>query len=131
MTGVQTCAPPIYDEGYVHICDRKKDMIISGGVNIYPAEIEAVIIGHAHVLDVAVLGVPDEEWGESVHAIVQPKPDVTLDAELLAAYVEPRLAGYKRPRTWEFRTELPRTDAGKLLKRVLRDELWAGQDRAL
>ena len=83
------------------------------------------------VLDVAVLGVPDEEWGESVHAIVQPKPDVTLDAEVLAAYVEPRLAGYKRPRTWEFRTELPRTDAGKLLKRVLRDELWAGQDRAL
>ena len=119
------------DEGFVHICDRKKDMIISGGVNIYPAEIEAVIIGHEAVLDVAVLGVPDDEWGESVHAIVQPKPGVEFDPAELGEWVAPLLAGYKRPRSWEVREELPRTEAGKLLKRVLRDEFWSEEGRAL
>ncbi|MFM7225042.1 MAG: AMP-binding protein, partial [Actinomycetota bacterium] len=95
------------DEGFVHICDRKKDMIISGGVNIYPAEIEAVIIGHADVLDVAVLGLPDEEWGERVHAVVQPKVGVEIDVVALEAWAAPLLAGYKRPRSWEVRAELP------------------------
>jgi acyl-CoA synthetase (AMP-forming)/AMP-acid ligase II len=119
------------DEGYVYICDRIKDMIISGGVNIYPAEIEAVLHGHPAILDVAVFGIPDEEWGERVHAIVQLKPGVTLEIDELRVFVEPRLAGYKRPRAFEFRDELPRTDSGKLLKRVLRDEYWAGQGRAV
>ncbi len=112
------------EEGYVHICDRKKDMIISGGVNIYPAEIEAVLYAHPKVLDAAVFGVPDEEWGEAVHAVVQAKADEKLDLEELADFVAQRLAKYKRPRTWETRSELPRTDSGKLLKRVLRDEHW-------
>jgi len=116
------------DEGYLHICDRKKDMIISGGVNIYPAEIEAVIHAHPDVLDAAVFGIPDDEWGESVYAIVQPKAGVTLDVDALRAFVDERVAGYKRPRAYEVRDELPRTDAGKLLKRVLRDEFW--RDRA-
>jgi acyl-CoA synthetase (AMP-forming)/AMP-acid ligase II len=116
------------DEGYLHICDRKKDMIISGGVNIYPAEIEAVIHAHPDVLDAAVFGIPDDEWGESVYAIVQPKAGVTLDISALRAFVDERVAGYKRPRAYEVRDELPRTDAGKLLKRVLRDEFW--RDRA-
>ena len=113
------------DEGYVYICDRKKDMIISGGVNIYPAEIEAVLYAHPQVLDVAVFGIPDDEWGERVHAIVQAKPGETIDLDELRAFVdEPRSRGYKRPRGYELRAELPRTDSGKLLKRVLRDEYW-------
>ncbi len=115
------------DEGYVYICDRKKDMIISGGVNIYPAEIEAVLHAHPAVLDAAVFGVPDDEWGEAVHAVVQAKPGITLDLDELAAFANERLAGYKRPRTWEQRDELPRTESGKLLKRVLRDEHWHGR----
>ncbi|HEX5615578.1 MAG TPA: AMP-binding protein [Acidimicrobiia bacterium] len=115
------------DEGYVHICDRKKDMIISAGVNIYPAEIEAVLHSHPLVLDCAVFGIPDDEWGEAVHAIVQPKPGAALDLDEVRAFVEPQLGRYKRPRTYEMREELPRTDAGKLLKRVLRDEFWSGR----
>jgi acyl-CoA synthetase (AMP-forming)/AMP-acid ligase II len=119
------------DEGYVHICDRKKDMIISGGVNIYPAEIEAVLHEHPAILDAAVFGIPDEEWGESVYAIVQPKQDASIDIDELRSFVEAKLAGYKRPRAYEVRDELPRTDAGKLLKRVLRDEFWRDRDRAV
>jgi long-chain acyl-CoA synthetase len=103
-------------------------MVISGGVNIYPAEIEAVIHEHPGIIDVAVFGVPDDEWGERVHAVVQPKPGTALDVDELRAFVDERLAGYKRPRSYEMRDELPRTESGKLLKRVLRDEHWA--DRA-
>jgi acyl-CoA synthetase (AMP-forming)/AMP-acid ligase II len=119
------------DEGFVYICDRKKDMIISGGVNIYPAEIEAVLYGHPAVLDVAVFGIPDDEWGERVHAIVQAKTGMTIDLEQLRAFAEERLGGYKRPRAYELRDELPRTDSGKLLKRVLRDEYWQGRTSAV
>ncbi|MGH9027037.1 MAG: AMP-binding protein [Acidimicrobiia bacterium] len=119
------------EEGFLYICDRKKDMIISGGVNIYPAEVEAVIFEHHDVLDVAVFGIPDAEWGESVHAVVQPKPERELDVEALAAFVDARVAGYKRPRSYEVRAQLPRTDAGKLLKRVLRDEHWRDRTSAV
>ena len=119
------------DEGYVYICDRKKDMIISGGVNIYPAEIEAVLYAHPQVLDAAVFGIPDEEWGERVHAIVQPKAGETIDLDELRAFAESRLARYKQPRAYEIRAELPRTDSGKLLKRVLRDEYWRDRDTAV
>ncbi|MFM8304751.1 MAG: AMP-binding enzyme [Actinomycetota bacterium] len=115
------------DEGYLYICDRKKDMIISGGVNIYPAEIEAVLHHHPAVMDVAVFGVPDDEWGEAVHAILQPRAGATLDLDEIRAFVAERLASYKRPRTYEVRDELPRTESGKLLKRILRDEFWAGR----
>jgi acyl-CoA synthetase (AMP-forming)/AMP-acid ligase II len=117
------------EEGYVYICDRKKDMIISGGVNIYPAEIEAVLYQHPAVLDAAVFGIPDDEWGEAVHAVVQAKPDHDLDLDELRAHAEAHLGGYKRPRSYEQRDELPRTDSGKLLKRVLRDEHWQGRDQ--
>jgi acyl-CoA synthetase (AMP-forming)/AMP-acid ligase II len=119
------------EQGYLHICDRKKDMIISGGVNIYPAEIEAVIHQHPGVLDVAVFGIPDDEWGESVYCIVQPKTPGALDLDDLAGFVAARVAGYKRPRAYEVRDELPRTDAGKLLKRVLRDEYWKDRSQAV
>ena len=116
----------IDDEGFVYICDRKKDMIISGGMNIYPAEIEAVLYSHPDVMDAAVFGVPDEEWGEKVHAVVQPAPVADRPAAL-EAFVDERLSGYKRPRSWELRDELPRTESGKLLKRLLRDEHWSGR----
>jgi acyl-CoA synthetase (AMP-forming)/AMP-acid ligase II len=115
------------DEGYVYICDRMNDMIISGGMNIYPAEIEAVLHAHPDVMDAAVFGVPSDEWGESVHAVVQPKDGHTIDLETLEAHAVEHLAGYKRPRSWEIRDELPRTESGKLLKRVLRDEHWQGR----
>jgi acyl-CoA synthetase (AMP-forming)/AMP-acid ligase II len=116
------------DEGFVYICDRRKDMIISGGVNIYPAEIEAVLHGFPEVLDCGVFGIPDDEWGEAVHAVVQPKGE-TIDLDALRAHVDEHLAAYKRPRTYEIRSELPRTESGKLLKRQLRDEHW--KDRAI
>jgi acyl-CoA synthetase (AMP-forming)/AMP-acid ligase II len=115
------------DEDYLYISDRKKDMIISGGMNIYPAEIEAVLHAHPDVMDVAVFGIPDEEWGEQVHAVVQAKPGREIDMADLESFAAEHLAGYKRPRSWEFRDELPRTEAGKLLKRVLRDEHWKGR----
>lgn len=116
------------DEGYVYICDRKKDMIITGGMNVYPAEVEAVLHEHPGVLDVAVIGVPDDEWGERVHAVVQARPGAELDLGELRAFVDGRMAGYKRPRSYEQRDTLPRTDAGKLLKRVLREEHWRDRD---
>jgi acyl-CoA synthetase (AMP-forming)/AMP-acid ligase II len=115
-------------EGFLSICDRKKDMIISGGVNIYPAEIEAVLYEHPQVLDAAIIGIPDEEWGESVYAVVQPKPEESIDLAELQNFVDERVGRYKRPRGYELREELPRTDAGKLLKRVLRDEFWQDRD---
>jgi len=117
----------IDEEGFVYICDRKKDMIISGGMNIYPAEIEAVLYSHPDVMDAAVFGVPDDEWGEKVHAVVQPRAGREIDLVALEAFVAERLAGYKRPRSWELRDELPRTESGKLLKRLLRDEHWSGR----
>jgi acyl-CoA synthetase (AMP-forming)/AMP-acid ligase II len=119
------------EEGYYYICDRKKDMIISGGVNIYPAEIEAVLYAHPQILDAAVFGIPDDEWGERVHAIVQAKDGETVDLAELQAFVETRLARYKQPRGYELRDALPRTDSGKLLKRVLRDEYWRDRDSAV
>jgi len=116
-------------EGYVSIRDRKKDMIISGGMNIYPAEIEAVLHEHPQVLDAAVFGIPDDEWGESVYCIVSPRSEGDLDLEELQAFAVSRLAKYKCPRGYEIRSELPRTEAGKLLKRQLRDEFWVGRDQ--
>ena len=104
-----------------------KDMIISGGMNIYPAEIEAVLYSHPDVMDAAVFGVPDEEWGEKVHAVVQPRAGREIDLAALESFVDDRLSGYKRPRSWELRDELPRTESGKLLKRLLRDEHWSGR----
>jgi long-chain acyl-CoA synthetase len=104
-------------------------MIISGGVNIYPAEIEAVLHQHPGVMDVAVFGIPDDEWGESVYAILQARAGVTLDLDEVREFAAAHLAGYKQPRGYELRDELPRTESGKLLKRVLRDEFWSGQDR--
>src|SRR6266702_8198398 len=118
-------------EGYYFICDRRVDMIISGGVNTYPAEIEAALHAHPAVMDAAVIGVPDDEWGESVKAIVQLRTGVRPTADDLSEFLASRLAGYKKPRSYEFVDELPRDAAGKLLKRKLREPYWAGTGRSI
>ncbi|MBV8083429.1 MAG: acyl-CoA synthetase [Chloroflexi bacterium] len=122
------------EDGYLFLSDRKADMIISGGVNIYPAELESVLVAHPKVIDVAVFGIPNEEWGEEVKAIVQPAIGVEGDDGLrdeLMAYAAERVAKYKLPRTLDFMSELPRDDNGKLYKRKLRDPYWAGRERAI
>ena len=114
-------------EGFYYICDRKRDMIISGGVNIYPAEIEDALHRHPDVEDVAVFGVPDEEWGERVHAAVQPRAGAQLTAEQMIRFAREHLADYKAPREVSFHGQFPRDAAGKLIKRVLREPYWAGR----
>ena len=120
------------DEGYLWLSDRKIDMIISGGVNIYPAEIEQVLGGHDLVADVTVIGVPNEEFGEEVKAIVVANDGVEAGDELvgtLAEYCRENLAGYKCPRSFDFVDALPRTGTGKVQKRKLRDPYWADHDK--
>jgi long-chain acyl-CoA synthetase len=122
------------DDGYLFIQDRAKDMIISGGVNIFPAEIEAVLLDHPAIDDVAVIGIPDDDWGEQVLAVVQVRAGFAPTDELattLLGHCAEHLAAYKRPRRIEFRADLPRTDAGKLYKRQIRDEYWSGAGRQL
>jgi fatty-acyl-CoA synthase/long-chain acyl-CoA synthetase len=115
------------DEGYLYICDRKTDMIITGGMNVYPAEIEAVLEQHPQIYDAAVFGIPSAEWGEAVHATVVRSPGSPLSAEEITAFAREHLAGYKVPRSVEFTDELPRTGSGKLLKRQLRAPYWAAR----
>lgn len=121
-------------DGYLYLCDRKSDMIISGGVNIYPAEIEAELSCHPAVADVAVFGIPHDEWGEEIKAVVQPAdgttPGPALTAELLA-FLGERIAKFKLPRTIDYVAELPRDPNGKLYKRRLRDPYWAARERAI
>lgn len=111
-------------DGYVFICDRKRDMVISGGVNIYPAEIEAVLHGLAGVHDCAVFGIPDEEFGEALMAVVEPQPGVKLDVAAIREQLKLALAGYKVPKHIEIQQSLPREDSGKIFKRRLRDPYW-------
>jgi long-chain acyl-CoA synthetase len=121
-------------DGYLYLCDRKSDMIISGGVNIYPAEIEAELAGHPAVDDVAVFGIPHGEWGEEIKAVVQPAPGAEPGPELTAdllAFLGGRLARFKLPRSIDYVPELPRDPNGKLYKRRLRDPYWAGRDRSI
>jgi long-chain acyl-CoA synthetase len=113
------------EEGYLFLTDRVKDMIVSGGENVYPVEVEEALAQHRAVADVTVIGVPDERWGETVKALVILEPELTTTAEDLVAFARERLAGYKLPRSIEFVDEFPRTPSGKVLKRVLR-ERYAG-----
>jgi acyl-CoA synthetase (AMP-forming)/AMP-acid ligase II len=117
------------DDGYLHIIDRKKDMIISGGFNVYPNEIEQVITSFEAVSDCAVIGVPHDDWGEAVKAVVELVPGRTVTAQEILATVRDRLGGVKTPKSVDFVAELPRSARGKVLKRVLRDRYWAGQGR--
>jgi long-chain acyl-CoA synthetase len=119
-----------YDtDGYLFLHDRVKDMIVSGGENVYPAEVENVLMMHPGVADVAVFGVPDDRWGEAVKAIVVRADDVDTSPAELIAFARERLAGYKLPKSVDFATSLPRNPSGKLLKRQLREPYWAGTDR--
>jgi acyl-CoA synthetase (AMP-forming)/AMP-acid ligase II len=115
------------DEGFVYVCDRKRDMIISGGVNIYPAEIEDVLHRHPAVEDVAVFGVPDDDWGERVHAAIHLRAGATLTPAEVLDFCRRHLADYKAPREVTFHAEFPRDSAGKLVKRLLREPHWAGR----
>jgi long-chain acyl-CoA synthetase len=121
----------IDDEGFLYILDRKKDMIIAGGVNIYPAEIEDVLRKHPAVLDAAVFGIPHPEWGEEVKAVVECKDGRALSEPELLAFVADELAGYKRPRSIDFVGEIPRNAAGKPLKAQMRAPYWAGTGKAI
>ncbi len=116
-------------EGFLYITDRAKDLIISGGVNIYPAEIERVLLEHPALLDVAVIGIPDDEFGEQVKAICERKPGHEVSTSDLMSFAAERLASYKRPKSIEFVVELPRNTMGKVLKRELREPYWAGRER--
>ncbi|HSV53033.1 MAG TPA: long-chain-fatty-acid--CoA ligase [Burkholderiaceae bacterium] len=118
-------------EGFVYVVDRLKDMIISGGENVYSAEVENAIAQLPQVLLCAVVGVPDDNWGERVHAVVVVRPGETLDQDAVIAHCRKLIAGYKCPRTVEFRDELPLSAAGKLLKYQLREPFWAGRKRGV
>jgi acyl-CoA synthetase (AMP-forming)/AMP-acid ligase II len=117
------------EERYLFIVDRMKDMIISGGTNIYPKEIEEVFYAHPAVAEAAVVGVPDELWGESVKALVVLRDNHQAAEAELIDYCKDRLAGYKKPKSVEFLEELPKNPSGKILKRVLREKYWAGEAR--
>jgi len=116
-------------DGYLYITDRKKDMIISGGSNIYPREIEEVICAHPSVLEVSVLGVPDEKWGESVKALVVTRPGMSVSEAEIIEHCRRGLASYKKPSSVEFLEALPKNAYGKILKRELREPYWRGHMR--
>ena len=120
----------IDDEGYLFLVDRVKDMIVTGGENVYSAEVENAISTLPGVAQVAVIGIPDERWGEAVHAIVVPVPGSELTADMIIAHARDSIAGYKVPKSVEFRDQpLPLSGAMKVLKRELRAPFWEGHDR--
>ena len=115
--------------GYLFIMDRSKDMIISGGENIYPREIEEVIIQHPAVREVAVVGAPDPRWGEAVKAVVATVPGQKVDEAELIDFCKENIASFKKPKSVDFVAELPKNNYGKILKRELRERYWQGKDR--
>jgi long-chain acyl-CoA synthetase len=119
------------EDGYLFICDRKSDMVISGGVNIYPAEIEAVLHGLPGVHDCVVFGIPDEEFGEALMAVVELQPNASFDSDALRQALGHHLANYKVPKRIEVRTGLPREDSGKIFKRRRRDPYWENAGRRI
>jgi long-chain acyl-CoA synthetase len=119
------------EQGYLYLCDRKIDMIISGGVNIYPAAVEAELHRLDPVADCAVFGIPDDEFGESVHAVVELRPGESITEEEVKQFLRGRIGSYQIPKRIEFRQDLPREDSGKIFKRKLRDPYWAGAGRTI
>jgi len=120
------------EDGYFYIKDRVKDMIITGGENVYPAEVENAIFGHPQVNEVAVIGIPDAKWGEAVKAVISPKADAgDIDKDGIIAWARERIAGFKVPKTVDVIPELPRNASGKILRRELRAPYWEGQDRGV
>ena len=110
------------EDGFLYIMDRKKDMIISGGENIYPAEIEDILLSHPRIADAAVIGFADEKWGESIKAVVVLKPNERLTEEELIGWCQDKIGRFKIPKKVVFTDQIPRTPTGKILKRVLRDQ---------
>jgi len=119
------------EDGFLFLCDRRADVIVSGGVNVYPAQIEAALLAHPGIADCCVVGAPDDEWGEVVVAVVQPLPDALLDPRDVQAFAAARLAGYQVPRRVEVCAALPRTETGKLARREVRAPYWAGRARRI
>lgn len=119
------------EDGYLFLCDRAHDVVISGGANIYPAEIEGVLVSHPDVHDCAVFGVPDEEFGESLMAVVQLRQGSNVSKDTLSFFLASKLAKFKVPRSFEFRDTLPREDSGKIFKRALRNDYWAQTGRRI
>jgi acyl-CoA synthetase (AMP-forming)/AMP-acid ligase II len=117
------------DDGYVFIYDRVKDMIVTGGENVYPAEVENALFGHPAIADAAVIGVPDETWGEAVKAIVVLKPGAARDADDIIAWARARIANFKAPKSVDFVDAIPRNITGKILRRALREPYWKGRER--
>ena len=116
-------------DGDLFIHDRIKDMIVSGGENVYPAEVENALAGHPDIFEVAAIGVPDDRWGEAVKAIVVPKPGSPADPDSIIAWARARVGGFKVPKSVDFVDAMPRNATGKILRRVLRDPYWAGVGR--
>ena len=119
------------EDGWFYVVDRKKDMIISGGFNVYPAEVEGALLAHPHVQDCAVIGVPDEKWGEAVVAVVEPRAGATIDVAALLAEAREALGPIKTPKAIEVVAQLPRSNAGKVLRAELRRERWAAAGRTI
>lgn len=117
------------EDGYLYIHDRVKDMIITGGENVYPAEVESAIYGHPDVMEVAVIGVPDQKWGEAVKAVCAPKAGATIDPDSVISWARERIAGFKVPRSVDVVAALPRNASGKILRKDLRAPYWEGYDR--
>lgn len=118
-------------DGYLFLCDRAKDMVISGGVNIYPAEIESELHKMPGVADCAIFGIPDEEYGEAICAVVQPQPGQSLSESDVKTYLRGKVAGYKVPKRVDFASDLPREDSGKIFKRKLREPYWEGKSKRI
>jgi acyl-CoA synthetase (AMP-forming)/AMP-acid ligase II len=116
-------------DGFIFIKDRIKDMIVSDSENVYPAKVEAILTGHADIVEVAVIGIPDRKWGETVKAVVVKRPGNTLNEAALIEWARDKMAGFKRPRSIDFVDKLPRNASGKLLKRTLREPYWQGLQR--
>ena len=122
------------ERGFLFLCDRKIDMIISGGANIYPAEIENVLTSHPKVGDVAVFGIPNDDWGEEIKAVIEPAPGVAAGDALrdeILAFCGDKLARFKLPKSIDFTDSMPRDPNGKLYKRKLRDPFWEGKTRTI
>jgi long-chain acyl-CoA synthetase len=117
------------EDGYFFIFDRLKDMIVTGAENVYPAEVENAIFGHPAIADVAVIGVPDDKWGEAVKAIVVLKPGADACADAIIAFARERVAAYKAPKSVDFVAAIPRNALGKILRRELREPFWQGRAR--
>ena len=117
--------------GFVRFKDRKRDLIISGGLNIYPSEVERVLAPHPNVREVAVIGYPDERWGESVMACIVPVDPTAASEHDVINWLEGRIAGYKKPRRIIFMNQLPKGTTNKVLKRALREKFWEGRSRSI